>query len=338
MNSPKRPQKAVTIADIAITAGVATSTVSRALSNSELVSESTRKQIEEIAAQLNYRHPFLGESIRSRTKNIALVVPDISNPYFASLIRGAHIGIASAGFTQILIDTEESPQTELESILKFSNSVDGMILAASRLSDEELLEISAEKPVVALNRSVKGLTSVQIDTAGGSAQAVEHLVSMGHRRIVYISGPASSWSNEKRWQAIKATSERLGVEVTKTSPFLPTFLSGPAAADAAAISGASAAICFNDPLAIGVMQRLASRGKRVPEDFSVVGCDDSYGSDFCNPPLTTISSPNEKAGRAAVKTLLSMIQEDAAPGKVVQLETYLKLRNSTAEWSGDSQR
>jgi LacI family transcriptional regulator len=330
MPSASRSSKDVTIADIAATAGVATSTVSRALSNPDLVNERTRLHIESIAKQLEYRQPSPRRTTLSGTRNIAIVVPDISNPFFAKLVRGTHHRVSGAGYTQILIDTEESPKAELDSILKISESVDGLILAASRITDAELLEISNQKPVVAINRDVEGVSSVQIDTADGATQAVEHLISLGHRKIAYVSGPVTSWSNQRRWAAIVEACARFNVEPIQTSPFVPNFTTGQAAADAVLNTGATAAICFNDPLAIGILERLSARGIRVPEEFSVIGCDNSFGSQFCNPPLTTISSATENAGKKAVDALIALIEGDSIPGGVVAIPTFLKLRRSTS--------
>ena len=334
MSNENNSSKKVTIADIAAHAGVATSTVSRALSNSEMVSEKTRDQIFEIAESLNYQQPGVRRSLRVGTKNIAIVVPDISNPYFSKLVKGTFHRLSGAGFTQILIDSEESAQTELDSILKISPGVDGMILAASRLSDKELAEVASQKPVVALNREVPGVTSVQIDSAGGAAHAVEHLVSLGHQKIVYISGPETSWSNQRRWDSIVESCSKYNLEPIKSLAFNPNFEAGAAAAEAAMISGATAAICFNDSLAIGILQRLSDRGVEVPRDFSVIGCDDSFGSQFCDPPLTTISSPTDKAGKSAVDALLALIEEDSTAGQIIKMPTYLKLRKSTGATRG----
>jgi len=329
MESASPYTKEVTIADIAAAAGVAMSTVSRALSNPDLVKETTRIQIQAIARDLDYRHPSVRNGSWSGTKNIAIVVPDISNPFFSKLVRGTHHRASEAGYAQILIDTDESAKAELDLILKISDSVDGLILAASRMTDAELLSISIQKPVVAINRHVEGVSAVQINNAGGANQAIEHLISLGHRRIAYVAGPATSWSNERRWAAIVEACGRFDIEPIKTLPFVPNFANGQAAADAVLNTNATAAICFNDPLAIGILERLSARGIRVPEDFSVIGCDNSFGSQFCNPPLTTISSDTESAGKKAVDTLLALIEEGTTPGGVIAIPTFLKLRDSS---------
>jgi DNA-binding LacI/PurR family transcriptional regulator len=162
-------------------------------------------------------------------------------------------------------------------------------------------------------------------------QAVDHLASLGHESLAYVSGPTGSWSNHRRWHAIEAAASKRGMTVRKIGPYLPNTSSGAAAGDAALGTGATALVTFNDLIAIGMLQRFKARGVRVPEDISVVGCDDIFGADFCNPPLTTIASPIERVGRVAVSML--MAQLDAKPGdaarKLAVIPTYLKVRNST---------
>jgi LacI family transcriptional regulator len=162
-----------------------------------------------------------------------------------------------------------------------------------------------------------------MDTADGMRQALEHLVSLGHREIAYVSGPERSWANAARWRALGDAALTHGIEVRRIGPFAPRRESGAAAADALLNSGASAAIAFNDLLAIGMLGRLAERGVRVPEQLSIVGCDDIFGADFCHPALTTVTTPLEQAGRVAVTLLLGERRDG------VLLPTHLTIRAST---------
>jgi LacI family transcriptional regulator len=122
-----------------------------------------------------------------------------------------------------------------------------------------------------------------------------------------------------------------GVTARRVGPFSPKKTAGAAAADAVLTTGATACIAFNDLLAIGMLMRLRERGVRVPEDLSIVGCDDIFGADFCNPPLTTLTAPIEQAGRVAVSMLLARLDPTAAaPGRqVATLPTHLTVRSST---------
>ncbi|NYE96158.1 DNA-binding LacI/PurR family transcriptional regulator [Psychromicrobium silvestre] len=333
----KSPTAAPTIRDVAEAAGVATSTVSRALSNPERVSVRTRKLVEQVAAELNYVPSSQARALSSgRTGAIAVLVPDATNPFYFDIIRGSQHQLKAAGYTQLLVDTEESAEVEAEALNKLRQSCDGVVLAASRLSDEQILGVVEQTPAVTINRGVPGVPTVIIDTPQSVGQALEHLLSLGHQHIAYLAGPVGSWSNARRLIAFEEQASRLGLRISKLGPFAPKTTSGAAAADAALHSGASACVVFNDLIAIGMLQRFAARGVRVPEDISVIGCDDIFGADFCNPPLTTITAPIEQAGRVAISMLLSRVRpfdqglgERGVSRTLGVLPTHLTVRQST---------
>lgn len=204
------PGRQPTIRDVAELAGVATSTVSRALSNPGRVNHVTRERIEEAAAQLNYIPSSQARGLSSgRTQTVAVLVPDITNPFYFDIIRGAQHQLKAAGYTQLLVDTEESAEMEADALQKMRRSADGFILAASRLTDAQLAEAAAQQPLVTINRAPAIAPTVVIDTPSAIIQALEHLVSLGHTRICFVGGPATSWSNAKRWQAFQEeTTER----------------------------------------------------------------------------------------------------------------------------------
>jgi LacI family transcriptional regulator len=169
-----------------------------------------------------------------------------------------------------------------------------------------------------------------MDTGSGMTQALEHLVSLGHRDIVYLEGPTRSWANAARWKTLTVAADTHGITLRKLGPFSPARESGPVAADALVNSGATAAIAFNDLLAIGVIERLIERGIPVPGQLSVVGCDDIFGADLTSPSLTTVTTPIEQAGRAAVNLLLAAIESRPGAGRdAVLLPTHLTVRDST---------
>ncbi|MEV4758413.1 LacI family DNA-binding transcriptional regulator [Micromonospora sp. NPDC049559] len=330
-NRPAR-LRPVTITDIATRTGVAPSTVSRALNNPGRVSAATRERVAAAARELNYVPNSQARALSSgRTGTIALLVSDVTNPFYFGLIRGTQQQLKAGGYAQLLIDTEDSGEHEAEMLHKMRQSLDGAILAAPRLSERPLSRLAGEIPLVVINRHVRGVPRVMIDTPAGIGQAVEHLVSLGHRDIVYVSGPERSWSNEARWHAMRAAVERHGRRTRRVGPFPPGRRSGSAAADAVLNTGATACVVFNDLLAIGMLTRLRERGVAVPADLSVVGCDDIFGADFCNPPLTTLAAPIEEAGRAAVAMLLARL--DQRPARVLRravvLPTHLTVREST---------
>ena len=324
--------RASTISDVAAAAGVATSTVSRALSNPDRVNFRTRERIEQAVVDLQYVPSSQARGLSvGRTNTVALLVPDITNPFYFGIIHGAQSQLKAAGYTQLLIDTEESAESEAESLEKLRKSADGVILAASRLDDELLRSAGKKIPMVAINRNAPGVPSVLIDTPSGVTQALEHLVSLGHSRIGYVSGPSSSWSSDRRWEALERRAEELAVVVVKVGAFPPKRTSGAAAAEAAFNSRVTACICFNDLIAMGMLQRLSARGIHVPEVFSVIGCDDIFGADFCDPPLTTLTAPIEQAGRVAVSMLLAQIEPSSSTPlrTLATLPTHLTIRGST---------
>jgi LacI family transcriptional regulator len=317
-----------TIHTVAAAAGVATSTVSRALSNPDRVSDRTREKVERVARELGYAP----QSGRSRTKNrtVAVVVADISNPFYFDVIRGTQLQLRASDYSQLLIDTEESGEIENDLLHRLRPQFDGAILAASRMSDRDIEALAAEFPIVVMNRTVARVPSVVIDTASGMTQALEHLVSLGHSRVCYVSGPNRSWANALRWKTLVATAERLSVEVLRVGPFAQGRAAGAAAADAVVNSKATGCIAYNDLTAIGMLARFAERGVAVPQEVSVVGCDDIFGADFCSPALTTITTPIEQAGRSAVALLVSAIESRPGSGRDgVVLPTHLTIRDST---------
>ncbi|HWM60305.1 MAG TPA: LacI family DNA-binding transcriptional regulator [Pseudonocardia sp.] len=318
--------RAVTLQDVAREAGVAVSTVSRALSNPDRVSARTREHVHTIARRLAYRPNLIARALPSgRTGMLALLVTDITNPHHFGLIRGAEAQARAAGYTTILADCQGSQELESDHLQRLDSAVDGFVLASSRLAEANLQRLRGGRPVVLFNREADGFPSVVTDSVDGSRQVVEHLTGLGHRRLGYLAGPVAAWSDGRRWRALQAHAAATGAEITRMGPFSPTLADGPAAAAAGLSSGATALVAFNDLLAIGVLQQLERQRVQVPQQLSVVGFDDIFGAGFCHPPLSTVSSPAEDAGRALIDLLLG----SAAPGARLVLPTRLTVRDST---------
>ena len=311
--------RAVTLLDVAREAGVATSTVSRALSDPGRVNARTREHVAAVAQRMGYRPNRLAQALPTgRTGSLAVLVPDITTPHNFGLVRGAEAQARAAGSTLLIADTRESPDLETAHLEGLGSSVDGVVLVSSRLAERI--------PVVLFNRRVEGLSSVATDSADGSRQIADHLVSLGHRSIAYLAGPEAAWSDRQRWTALSSAAEALGASVVRCGPFHPTLDSGAAAAGIGLATGATALVAFNDLLAIGVLRTLEQRGVEVPGRVSVVGFDDIFGSDFCSPPLTTVAAPVEEAGRTLVDLLLAR-REGATE---LTVPTQLLVRASTA--------
>ena len=331
---PRQRPRPVTITDVAREAGVATSTVSRAVSNPGRVNAVTRAHVLEVAARLGYQpNPAARAVGTGRTSTLALVLPDITNPYFAGLIRGAERQAAATGHVLVIGNSEESSRAEARLVDRLARAVDGFLLGSSRLSDQRIQQVQAVKPVVLVNRRSPGVTSVSPDQQSGTRQIVEHLAALGHRRIVFLAGPPESWLGGQRWAGFQAAAKRQGVTTRRLGPYPPSIEGGLMAGDVALADGATAVVAHNDLMAIGVLQRLAAAGVSVPGEVSVVGFDNIFGSDFCHPPLTTLSDRTEQAGRSAVDLLVSLIGDSAGvelePVAEIVAPTQLVIRRST---------
>jgi LacI family transcriptional regulator len=322
-------RRRATIRDVAARAGVAASTVSRALSDPGRVHPATRARIVQAARDVDYRLGGPAEPQASARRAVALLIPDIANPYFGALTRGTQLELGAVGYTQILADTEESPAVEERALRRVSELADGVVLMATRLTDGQLRAAARATPLVLINHPVPELRSVYMDTAAGFGQAVTHLASLGHRRVAYLSGPGEYWPDVTRWTAIQQTAEATGVAAVRLGPFTPTFAAGAVAAETALQQGVTACLAFNDLLAIGAMRRLQQRGLDVPTDMSVVGCDDTFAAELCNPALTTVSGDLQRLGRAAVQSLLTIIDGGDTALEAAMLPTHLTIRGST---------
>lgn len=306
---------APTIHDVARASGVSISTVSRALGRPERVSSATRDVVVRAAAELGYQPSPQARSLLSgRSSTVMLLLPDVTNPFYFGLIRGVQREAAVSGYRQVVVDTEESVEIEAAQLLAARKSVDGVILAASRLPDEALARAASQVPLVAINRVVPGVRSVVIDTPGALRLAAAHLAGLGHRRLAHLPGPDASWSGSRRWDALADCAGPLGLQVVRLGTAAPTREGGVGAVGELVSSGATAVLAFNDLQAIGLLGGLAERGIAVPGQLSVVGCDDIFGADFCNPPLTTLSAPVQRAGRLATASLLAQLGTTAGEG------------------------
>ena len=336
---PSRPRterrRRATITDVAEAAGVAPSTVSRAFTRPGRVNQHTREHVLAVAEELGYTPNPAARALESgRTNTLALLVPDITNPYFAGVIKGAERAAAAAGLTLVLGDTQENPAAEEQLIRRLGPAVDGFVLSASRLPDDELRRAAELSPIALVNRATPGVACVVADYDNGTRQIVDHLASHGHRSFVFLGGPAESWSGARRWAGLRAAAEVHGMTTARFGPYVPTLAGGPAAADAVLAAGATAVVAHNDMLAIGVMLRLAERGVDVPGDISVVGFDNIVGSDFCSPALTTLAERTEDAGSRAVEALVQQAHARASAPAARVLPTQLVVRRSSGPAPG----
>jgi DNA-binding LacI/PurR family transcriptional regulator len=211
-----------------------------------------------------------------------------------------------------------------------ARQVDGVIICSSRLSEAQLQQLRNDTTLVLLNRRVRGVSAVLLDSAGGMRQAIEHLVALGHQRIGFLGGPTGSWSNRERRRGLRTEARGRSLDVIEFGPFAPHFEAGPHAADLAVAAEVTAVVAFNDLLALGVLSRLADRGIGVPDEISVVGFDNIPMAAMATPHLTTVALPLEQAGRVAIELLLEQLAHPGSGTHEQGLPAQLIVRASTA--------
>jgi LacI family transcriptional regulator len=321
---------APTIKAVAAAAGVSTSTVSRVFSRPNLLKESTVARVTEVANRLGYVPHHAARALSTgRLGMIAVVVPDIANPFFPPVIRAAQAHAATAGVSTVVGDTDENPAKELDLLVELERRTDGVVLVSSRLPEDAVRKRAQRGPLVLVNRDVPGVPRILVDSAPGIREAVDHVVGLGHRHVAYISGPAGSWSDEQRRVAVRERCAALGVAATVLRAHRPEHDEGRAAAAEVLAVGATAAIAFDDALAQGALAGMAERGVAVPGEVSIVGCDDILAA-TTYPPLTTVHARGGAAGRLAVELLMELVDSPKAEReRRLLLPSHLVVRSST---------
>jgi LacI family transcriptional regulator len=310
----------VTIADVAREAGVSMMTVSRVVNNKEGVSQETRQTIEEVIHKLDYHPNILARGLATqRTGTLGLIVPDISNPFFSGVARGVERAASAEGYSILVCDTEEDPQRELDVLeLLLEKWVDGLVLCSSRLEQQKLQSILAQYPAAVLvnkqlesenNHFSVGCALIN-DTAGGQ-MATNHLIKSGHKAIGFLSGPPISQSGRWREEGYQRALMEAGLPCRPelVSPCGPTVEEGQRAAIELLVAHPeiTALFCYNDLVAVGVIQACKTSGRVIPDELAIVGYDDIILAPLVTPSLTTCRVEREELGRLATGLLLERL-------------------------------
>lgn len=314
-----------TLTDVARIADVSLATASRAFSDPDRLATGTRERVVAAALELQYEAPL---SRGSRT--FAVVVPDVANAVFAALICSIQDQAWHGRHRMILVNTAEEAAREEEILQTFGRGVDGVILCSPRLTPTAIKAAIGSTPLVVINGESESCPSVLMDVEEGIRQAVEHLYALGHRRIVYVPGPASSWANQRRLQCVAALSAERNVELVTVGNQSATVNGGLAAAAAVAASGATAVVAYNDLVALGVQAGVRTLGFRCPEHLSVVGIDDLDVGAASEPGLTSIRTAIARSGSLSLELLLHQIGGKSVPDEAVHLTSQLIVRGSTS--------
>lgn len=323
-----------TITEVARAAGVSRATVSRVLNDHPSVDPGMGARVREAAQRLQYRPNIIARNLSTgRTHTIALIIPDLGNPMYQSLLRGISRA-AEADRYSVLVAEAGSPETEATLARDARRQCDAIMLVSPRMDDLALEEvIDQADPVVVLNRRPLNPRTgvVAIDYASGMRQLVEHLRGFGHRDLVYIAGPPRSAAHRERLTALHSLTEADPSLTLRVLPGGATMEAGHQAAEGVLASGATAALAFNDLVAFGLQSRLNEFGVNVPGDISVVGFDGIDLSRFAVPRLTTVGQEQLDAGAVAWALLRDRLDGGtrSAEGNVTVLEPLLQLGDST---------
>ena len=314
----------VTMDDVAKAAGVALSTVSRALSDNPRVSLATREHIQKLAREMGYVPSALARGLATkRTFSLGVVVRDIVDPFLAELVRLMDIHALELGYSLILSHSGNDERRELAAIyLLRQKRVDAIIMPDSSVSDSFLSRVTDHGiPVVLLNR-MSYPYSIGIDNVASGETAVNHLLDLGHRRIGYIGGLRCKAESDDRQNGYARALEKRGLPVDRSLMALGD--SWPEGGQVCMrqflmlVHPPTAVFCFNDLTALGAIGAIQSAGLRVPQDISVVGFDDIALSSSLYPPLTSIAQDKEQMAKLAVDMAHAL-----ATGKPVSERTIL---------------
>lgn len=318
-------------------AKVSTATVSRVLNDSPLVDEETRRRVLAISEELNYYRNASAKRLRNggRSDFYGLIISDVCNPVFPDLIKGFDTAAAEQGYDLFLCATNYEAKRTRAAIRKMiENGVRGVAIMTSSVNVEVAEELAQRQiRVVLLDAEVRKpfMSSVSIDYSGGVNEALDHLSQLGHKGITFLAGQRGRRSARRYRQTVVNAIHERGLKVEQIIECDQTLEGGrEAAAKLACKALSSAILCINDFTAIGLIAALRAAGIQVPDDVSVVGCEDIYLCGFVNPPLTTIRLDRMSLGKMAFSALRCMPQGNQERTQQLRLDTHLVIRGSTA--------
>lgn len=328
-----------TIIDVARHAEVSTATVSRTLSSPLSVKRVLRDRVLASIEALGYVPNRVARSLRTQsTSKILVTVPDISNPFFASIIRGAEEVARRAGLSVVLGDTrhDEALENQYAQMLR-RKEVDGLLFLGHRLPEslETLVAANPDSaPVVNGCEYSPDLpvSSIHIDNAAAGSDAAEYLLSLGHQHIGILTGPMTSPLNRDRvdgvMKAVASDGTASDIAILNCDYSIQSGFE--AATELLRNRKLTAIFCFSDEMAMGALEAVRRAGLSCPEDISVMGFDDIRFARFLTPALTTIAQPSTRIGQEAMRLLLEIVSGEQASPKSLTLPHELIVRKSTA--------
>ena len=293
---------------------------------------SVAERVRTAASELDYSPSHLARSLAlGQTQAVAFVVPDLSNPAFQAVLSSLSKTAAKDGYRVLVADSAETPSDEPLLATEIRRRCDSIVLCAPRMPEEQLVELADTlRPLVLINRSSPRISapSLSVDYRSGIQALAQHLYGLGHRNIAYVEGPERSVSNADRVRGLAELEQSLAdFRVVRIHGGV-TSEDGVRAAPRVRDTGVTAALSFNDLVAVGLVGGLLELGLRVPEDLSVTGFDDIPFARYMSPTLTTASVPHQELGVQAWHRMLALMRHEE-PGHNVVFQPRMELRGST---------
>jgi DNA-binding LacI/PurR family transcriptional regulator len=334
-----------TIRDVAGRAGVSVATVSYVVNGTRRVSAGTRSRVERAIAELGFEPNSAARGLkRHRAASIGLVVPDLLNQFFATLVAGLEAAAAERDVLVVLCSTDASPEREAQyTRLLRGRRVDGVVyLTGTGLPPASLVELAADEPVVFVDERLPGVDVpfVGVDNRSGARDLMGAVLDAGHQRIGIVGGPSALWTAEQRLAGYREALAGAGIDPDAV-PLIAGDYREASGRDAAARlldapEAPTAIVAANDLMAIGALTCARERGLRIPEDISIAGFDDIPLSRLLEPGLTTVRQPAWDLGREAAELLFARIDDPGGAPRRVELPAELVLRDSVAPPSSSS--
>ena len=329
----------VTIKDIAKLAGVSTATVSKIVNNKiDDVSNTTVEKVKKIIKEKNYTPNYLARSmVTKKTKTLGLIIPDIRNPFFTDIAKGAEDKANELGYSIFFCNSDDNLEKEITYINSLiDKQVDGIMLAGAAKRDiNRERKININIPIISVDRNAyyKGIKgSIEIDNYTGAYEGVNHLISKGYRRILFVSGPLDTKPSTERLRGYKNAVKDSGMKVDDVNIIVGTYERnfGEKVIEKLDYSLNNAGFfCGNDLIAIGLIKSLKENNYKVPEEIGVIGFDDIYISSLISPSLTSVRQPSYQMGYKSIELLIKTLDNNNEEINKKMLETRLIKREST---------
>ncbi len=329
----RRSALPITIKQVADHLGVAQSSVSRALNDHPDVSEEMKGRVRRATEELGYEPDYLAQSLRrGETKTVGFVLRDISNPLFADLVVGAGNELTAAGYSLLLMNSDQDPEQDVGHIKLFrQRRVDGLILSLQSESQPGLTELvaSLDFPIVLVDRELQGVaaSSVVVDNFTGMQRAVQHLISLGHRRIAFVSGSEDILTTRERLRGYRAAHEANG-QLEDPSLLRLRSYDEPWGYEQSLdlLTGENpptAIIAGGIRLLVGTLAACRQASVRVGNDVSIVGCDEAELMSYLDPGISVILRHPQTMGKLAAELLLEQLEGEAQPRSVLVPTEYV---------------